>query len=42
MAIVVDGAALQIFEHGTVTLDGDAPAALVLASAFDIKPTSGR
>lgn len=41
MAMVADNAALQIFEHSTVALDGDAPAALVPASAFDKKPTSG-
>jgi hypothetical protein len=41
MAMTSDDAALQIFEHGTVTLDGDAPAALVPLTAFDKKPPSG-
>jgi hypothetical protein len=30
---------MQIFEHGSVTLDGEAPAALVPAAAFDKKPS---
>jgi hypothetical protein len=36
-----DDDALQAFEHGSVALDGDAPAALVPATAFDKKPPSG-
>lgn len=39
MAMLADDAALQIFEHGTVTLDGEAPAALVPAAAFVTKPS---
>ena len=38
MTLAVDDAALKIFEHGAVALDGDAPAALVPATAFNKKP----
>jgi hypothetical protein len=38
MLIGADDAALQIFEHGAVTLDGDAAAALVPATAFEKRP----
>ncbi len=38
MAIAADETALDIFEHGTVVLDGEAPAALVPANAFDRAP----
>jgi hypothetical protein len=34
MALAVDDLALQTFEHGAVTMDGDAPTALVPASAL--------
>jgi hypothetical protein len=37
MALASDDAALQIFERGSVTLDGDAAAALVPANAFQQK-----
>jgi len=40
MAMAADDAALATFEHGIVTLDGEAPAALVPATAFDTKPAS--
>ena len=40
MGMAADEAALQTFEHGTVTLDGEAPVVLVPASAFDKKPAS--
>ena len=40
MAMAADGAALQTFENGSVTLDGEAPAALVPQTAFETKPTS--
>ena len=39
MTMAKDDAALETFEHGAVSLDGDAPAALVPASAFVIKPS---
>jgi hypothetical protein len=39
MTMAADDAAMQIFEHGSVTLDGEAPAALVPAAAFDKKPS---
>jgi hypothetical protein len=39
MAIAADQAALDIFEHGAVVLDGEAPAALVPANAFVKKPS---
>jgi hypothetical protein len=39
MTTAVDDAALQSFEHGAVTLDGDAPIALVPPTAFDKKPS---
>lgn len=39
LATAVDQAALDTFEHGTVTLDGEAPTTLVPATAFDKKPT---
>jgi hypothetical protein len=34
-----DPAALQVFEHSSVVLDADPPAALVPATAFDKKPS---
>lgn len=40
MAMASDDAALATFEHGVVTLDHEAPAALVPATAFDTKPAS--
>jgi hypothetical protein len=40
LMLAADDAALQAFEHGSVTLDGDAPAALVPSTAFDKKPPS--
>jgi hypothetical protein len=39
MDMSADDAALEVFEHGSVTLDGEAPAALVPATAFDKKPS---
>jgi hypothetical protein len=39
MDMSADDAALQVFEHGSVMLDGEAPAALVPATAFDKKPS---
>jgi hypothetical protein len=39
MAIAADDAALQTFEHGAVTLDGEDPAPLVPANAFVKKPS---
>ena len=39
MAMAADQSALQTFEHGTVSLDGEAPSALVPSTAFDKKPT---
>jgi hypothetical protein len=39
MAMAADDAALRTFEGGAVTLDGDAAAALVPATAFDKKPS---
>jgi len=39
MAIAADDAALQSFEHGAVTLDGEVPAPLVPADAFVKKPS---
>ena len=38
MAMAADDAALTTFEHAAVSLDGDAAAALVPASAFNKKP----
>ena len=38
MAMAADDAALRIFEQGEVGLDGEAPAVLVPASAFQKKP----
>jgi hypothetical protein len=38
MAMAADDAALQSFEHGAVTLDGDAAAVLVPADALQKKP----
>ncbi|HEY1160084.1 MAG TPA: hypothetical protein VGE83_05605 [Terracidiphilus sp.] len=38
MAMLADNAALQTFEHGAVTLDGEAPAALVPADALVKSP----
>jgi hypothetical protein len=38
MAVAADDAALKTFEHSAVTLDGDAPVALVPATAFNKKP----
>jgi hypothetical protein len=38
-AMARDGAALKIFEHGAVTLDGETYAALVPATALDKKPS---
>lgn len=38
MAMAADEAGLQTFEQGAVTLDGEAPAALVPANAFAKKP----
>ena len=38
MAMAADDAAMRTFEHGLVTLDGDAPVALVPTTAFDKKP----
>ncbi len=39
MAMAADKDALQVFENGAVTLDGDAQPALVPANAFDKKPS---
>ena len=39
MTTAADDAALQTFEHGSVTLDQEAPAALVPATAFEKKPS---
>ncbi|HUX44014.1 MAG TPA: hypothetical protein VMV57_04615 [Terracidiphilus sp.] len=39
MVMATDHADLADFEQGRVTLDGETPAALVPASAFDVKPT---
>ncbi|MGP8172978.1 MAG: hypothetical protein ACLP7O_00355 [Terracidiphilus sp.] len=39
MAMAADDAALQTFEHGAVTLDGEAAPALVPAEAFAKKPS---
>jgi len=38
MAMAADDAAMRSFERGLVTLDGEAPVALVPATAFDKKP----
>jgi len=38
MAMVADDDGLRTFERGAVTLDGDAPVALVPANAFQKKP----
>ena len=40
MAMAADDAALKIFESSPVALEGEAPAALVPATAYDKKPTS--
>lgn len=40
MAMAADNAGLETFEHGNVTLDGEAPAALVPSTAFDKQPAS--
>lgn len=40
MAMASDEAALHIFENGKVSLDAEAPTALVPATAFDKKPDS--
>jgi hypothetical protein len=40
MAMAADDAALATFEHGMVTLDHEAPKALVPATALDTKPAS--
>ena len=39
MAMAADDSALKTFEHGTVTLDGEAPSVLVPATAFQRKPS---
>jgi hypothetical protein len=39
MTMAADETALRTFEHGAVTLDGEAPIALVPATAFDKKPS---
>jgi hypothetical protein len=39
MAMAADDASLRAFERGAVSLDGDAPVALVPATAFDKKPS---
>jgi hypothetical protein len=39
MAMAADDAALRVFEHGAVTLDGDSAGALVPPTAFDKKPS---
>lgn len=39
MAMAADDAALQTFEHGTITLDGESSGALVPATAFGKKPS---
>lgn len=38
MAMAADDSSLAVFEHGAVTLEGDAPVALVPANAFASKP----
>jgi hypothetical protein len=38
MTMAGDDAALKTFEHGAVSLDGEAPVTLVPATAFDKKP----
>lgn len=40
MTMAADDADLHAFEQGNVALDGEAPAALVPATAFDKKPSS--
>jgi hypothetical protein len=40
MAMAADGPALKTFENGSVTLDGEAPAALVPVTAFETKPSN--
>lgn len=40
MAAAADETALQTFEHGKVSLDGEAPVPLVPSTAFDRKPGS--
>jgi hypothetical protein len=40
MAMAADNSALKTFENGTVTLDGEAPVALVPTTAFGAKPSS--
>ena len=39
MTTATDDAAMQTFEHGAVTLDQEAPTALVPATAFEKKPS---
>ena len=39
LALAADDAGLQTFEHGLVTLDSEAPIALVPADAFAKKPS---
>lgn len=39
MTMAADADALKVFESGAVSLEGEAPAALVPATAFDKKPT---
>jgi hypothetical protein len=38
MAMAADDASLQVFENGSVALEGEAPLALVPTTAFDKKP----
>jgi hypothetical protein len=40
MAMAADNEALEVFEKGTVALEGEAPKALVPSTAFDKKPAS--
>jgi hypothetical protein len=40
MAMAADRPALQTFESDAVTLDGEAPAALVPMTAFETKPSN--
>ncbi len=40
MAMAAEDAALQTFEHGAVSLDGESSPALVPANAFEKKPSS--
>jgi hypothetical protein len=39
MAIAADDAGLSVFERGAVVLEGESPAALVPANAFEKKPS---